>query len=400
MPSHLLFNAPTAAASTSPRWWPSDCQPVAARSRRQHRAGRIPRPRRAAVLRDVDALLASCRRRLPADAAPLQRLRLLNQFFFHELELRRQRQRLLRPRQQLPERRAAHAPRHPDLRWRCCRSSWPRSSACTRAACRFPGTSWSRCACRKGEVVIDPFTGHSLSREELDERLAPYRSAANGLIGEFDVPLGLFLQAAPPRDVLARMLRNLKEIHRSGRDWPRWLAVQDRLVILLPQAWDERRDRGLALGELGRFKAAVDDLEAYLGQSAGRRRCVGHVRAARRVASHAAAALTLHRLHEYQRRCGNPVEAPAFRMKQIPLPIGTGHGALRQLRARRQRRGGAAPADRWARRRAGLPVGALGQRQDAPAARTRAAAPGARRARRLVRRRRPAAVAHGARLQR
>ena len=28
---------------------------------------------------------------------------------------------------------------------------------------------------------------------------------------------GLFLQAAPPRDVLARMLRNLKEIHRSGR---------------------------------------------------------------------------------------------------------------------------------------------------------------------------------------
>lgn len=37
------------------------------------------------VLGDVDQLLARLKRRLPADAAPLQRLRLLNQFFFHDL---------------------------------------------------------------------------------------------------------------------------------------------------------------------------------------------------------------------------------------------------------------------------------------------------------------------------
>ena len=97
----------------------------------------------------------------------------------------------------------------------------------------------------QGEVVIDPFTGQSLSREELDELLLPYKRS-RGLLGDFDVPLGLFLQAAPPRDVLARMLRNLKEIHRSAEDWPRLLAVQQRLVVLLPQAWEERRDRGLA----------------------------------------------------------------------------------------------------------------------------------------------------------
>jgi regulator of sirC expression with transglutaminase-like and TPR domain len=83
-------------------------------------------------------------------------------------------------------------------------------------------------------------------------------------VGEFEAPLGLFLQAAQPRDVLARMLRNLKEIHRSGRDWARCLAVQERLVILLPQNWDERRDRALALSELGLFEAAIADLEAYL----------------------------------------------------------------------------------------------------------------------------------------
>ena len=37
------------------------------------------------VLGDVDQLLARLKRRLPADAAPLQRLRALNQFFFHDL---------------------------------------------------------------------------------------------------------------------------------------------------------------------------------------------------------------------------------------------------------------------------------------------------------------------------
>ena len=112
-------------------------------------------------------------------------------------------------------------------------------------------------------MVIDPLSGQSLSREELEERLAPYRRE-RGLTGEFEVPLGLFLQAAPPRDVIARLLRNLKEIHRTAEDWPRLLAVCERLVVLLPQAWEERRDRGLAQAELGHDDAAAADLAAYL----------------------------------------------------------------------------------------------------------------------------------------
>ncbi len=114
----------------------------------------------------------------------------------------------------------------------------------------FPGHFLIKLRMPQGEVVLDPFNGRSLSREELDERLAPYRRR-QGLVGDFEAPLGLFLQAAQPRDVLARMLRNLKEIHRSGRDGERWLAVQERLVVLLPQNWDERRDRALALIERG-----------------------------------------------------------------------------------------------------------------------------------------------------
>jgi len=97
----------------------------------------------------------------------------------------------------------------------------------------------------------------------LSERLEPYKRRS-GLVDDFEVPLGLYLQAAPPRDIIARMLRNLKEIHRAQEDWQRLIAVQDRLLVLLPDAWAEYRDRGLAHAEQGHAALAVLDLETYL----------------------------------------------------------------------------------------------------------------------------------------
>ena len=127
----------------------------------------------------------------------------------------------------------------------------------------FPGHFLVKLRMPRGEVVIDPFSGESLSRDALDERLEPYRRQ-QGLVDEFETPLGLFLQAAEPRDILARLLRNLKSIHRERADWPRLLSVQQRLVCLLPLAWDERRDHALVLAELGRFTEAAYELQAYL----------------------------------------------------------------------------------------------------------------------------------------
>ena len=60
------------------------------------------------------------------------------------------------------------------------------------------------------------------------------------------------------------MLRNLKEIHHAQADWQRLVAVLDRLIVLLPQAWAEYRDRGLAHAELGHSSLAVADLQSYL----------------------------------------------------------------------------------------------------------------------------------------
>jgi len=223
-----------------------------------------------AVLAEIDTLAETLRRRIPADAVPLHRLRWLNRYFFQELGFAGNVNDYYAP---------ANSHLHSVLR---TRRGIPISLAVLYAeiagqvglkvrGVSFPGhflvkltlPSAGKDAQSKGEVVMDPCTGHSLSREELEERLLPYKRS-QGLTGDFDAPLGLFLQAAPAREVLARMLRNLKEIHRTARDWPKLIAVLHRLVILLPQAYEERRDRALAWAEIGEFLNAADDVQLYL----------------------------------------------------------------------------------------------------------------------------------------
>jgi regulator of sirC expression with transglutaminase-like and TPR domain len=214
------------------------------------------------VLARIDALADRLKRRIPADAVPVQRLRWLNRYFFHELGFagnvndyydarNSYLNAVLETRRGIP------------ITLSLLYVELATQIGLTARGVSFPGHFLVKLKMPRGEVVIDPFTGQSLSREELDELLVPYRKR-QGLEGDFEVPLGLFLQPAPARDVLARMLRNLKEIHRNAEDWPRLLAVLERLVVLLPGDWEERRDRGLAHAAIGRIDRAADDLAAYL----------------------------------------------------------------------------------------------------------------------------------------
>ncbi len=214
------------------------------------------------VLLEIDELANKLKRRLPADAVPVQRLRWLNRYFFQELGFAGNVNNYYDPDNSYLHRVLATRRGIP-ITLAVLYVEFATQIGLSARGVSFPGHFLVKLRMPGGEVVIDPFTGQSLSRDELDELLAPYKRK-RGLEGDFDAPLGLFLQAAPPRDVLARMLRNLKEIHRQARDWPRLLAVQERLIVLLPQAWEEWRDRGLCLAELGIDDAASQDLKYYL----------------------------------------------------------------------------------------------------------------------------------------
>jgi len=215
-----------------------------------------------ATLAEIDTLAAKLKRRLAADAAPMQRLRLLNRFFFQELGFSGNVNDYYDPRNSyvhcvLETRRGIPitlALLYVEL------ANQVGLDAC---GISFPGHFLAKVHMPQGEIVIDPFTGQSMSRDALDALLVPYRrrGARSGL---GDAPLGSFLQPARPREVIARMLRNLKEVFRSSQDAPRLLGIAERLVILLPDAWEERRDRGLVHAALGARFPAMADLAGYL----------------------------------------------------------------------------------------------------------------------------------------
>jgi len=217
------------------------------------------------LLDEMDHLLARLKRRLGPDTPAIERLRVLNQFFFADLGFGGNVNNYYDP-----ENSYLHAVLHTrrgipislGVLW----LELAQGVGLQVRGVAFPGHFMVKALLPGGQVLMDPFTGQSLSREELSERLMPFRRGAESQ-GLDDVPLGLYLQAAQPREIIARMLRNLKEVHRASQDWPRLVAVQDRLIVLLPEAWVEWRDRGLALAECGHVAQAVKDLETYLARA-------------------------------------------------------------------------------------------------------------------------------------
>ena len=214
------------------------------------------------VLARVDALADRLRKRIPADTAPLPRLRLLNRYFFEELGFAGNVNHYDDPRNSLLPA-VLETRRGIPISLAVLYIEFATQIGLRAQGVSFPGHFLVKIAMPRGEVVLDPFTGHSLAREELDERLAPYLRQ-HGLVGDNEVPLGLFLQAAPARDVVARMLRNLKEIYRRSGDTQRLIQVLERMVIVLPQAWEEQRDLALALADAGHHAGAATALNLYL----------------------------------------------------------------------------------------------------------------------------------------
>ncbi|HKK05869.1 MAG TPA: tetratricopeptide repeat protein [Gammaproteobacteria bacterium] len=126
----------------------------------------------------------------------------------------------------------------------------------------FPGHFLVKLPVQGGDIVLDPFSGGvSLSEAELEQRREWISS--EGSVPSA-APLGALLRAARNRDILARMLRNLKGIYYQTGALEKALEVSNWILAITPDEAAELRDRGLILAQLECAAAACEDFEHYL----------------------------------------------------------------------------------------------------------------------------------------
>jgi regulator of sirC expression with transglutaminase-like and TPR domain len=132
----------------------------------------------------------------------------------------------------------------------------------------FPGHFLVRLRLRGGMLVLDPFDGGApLGVDDLRERLR--RVVPKGLtegVPVHELPLEQFLEPATPRQILARVLRNLKAIYREADKPEQLLAVLNRMLVVAPGASGELRDRGVLYQRMECYRAALADLSGYLAR--------------------------------------------------------------------------------------------------------------------------------------
>jgi len=106
-------------------------------------------------------------------------------------------------------------------------------------------------------LIVDPFHGGAILNEaECRKLLQPHMSEA-----AFEPSL---LARATRRQILVRMLLNLKKLYVKMHSFPQARATTDALLALQPSSLTDLRDRGLLAYHMNDFSHALRDLEEYL----------------------------------------------------------------------------------------------------------------------------------------
>ena len=110
-------------------------------------------------------------------------------------------------------------------------------------------------------LYIDAFSGGILLSEE-ECRDIVGELANGGLSWSPDL-----LKPVSNREIIARMIRNLKAIYMTDEDFVRALTISEFALALDPLSAMYRRDRGIVHYQLGHSAEALDDLVYYLDLS-------------------------------------------------------------------------------------------------------------------------------------
>jgi len=108
------------------------------------------------------------------------------------------------------------------------------------------------------ETFIDAFnSGRIMTADDCQRRLDEIYAGQMALQPHF-------LMSMTRRQILTRMLNNLKGIYLSSRKLKRALAVVDMVLAIYPRSPEDVRQRAGLRYNLGQLRGAVEDLETYL----------------------------------------------------------------------------------------------------------------------------------------
>ena len=111
------------------------------------------------------------------------------------------------------------------------------------------------------EILVDPFNrGGVLTAMDCQHRLDQIYGGQMPLQPEF-------LMAVSRRQVLVRMLNNLRSIYLSSRNFRRALPVVDLILAVYPRSPEDVKQRAMLRWSLGQSRGALTDLEDYLKMS-------------------------------------------------------------------------------------------------------------------------------------
>jgi regulator of sirC expression with transglutaminase-like and TPR domain len=214
----------------------------------------------AAYLARLDEMAATLKRRLRADISPADTIVALNRFLFDEHGFTGNAADYYDPRNSFLNE-VLDRKRGIPLTLALVYMEISRRIGLPVQGVSFPAHFLVKCRLREGTVVLDPYAkGISLSLDDLRQRIKSLRD------GE-ELPqssITEMLATASNKDILVRMLRNLKGIYSHHKQWLKALAAMDRIITVMPDLADAYRDRGMIYLSLECFRAALFDLQAYI----------------------------------------------------------------------------------------------------------------------------------------
>ena len=128
------------------------------------------------------------------------------------------------------------------------------------AGVSFPGHFLVKLEIDDGAIVLDPyFGGISLSEDDLEERLQEFygdelkRQHFYGL-----------LATSSNKDIITRVLRNLRNLYMQEEQWEKALTMADYMVNIDSDKADALKARAVIYDQLECFTSALKDYKRYL----------------------------------------------------------------------------------------------------------------------------------------